>query len=110
MQREKVEQLISILKVDKDGKLHRTSCGEVVIEKSFFFRADSEDIEIVREIIKIMMDLIAILRVSVSLHPCSPRELEEHKTHCQIKDDFLGLRLCIHTQYTGEISPTINPF
>ena len=57
MQREKVEQLISILKLDKDGKLHRTSYGEVVIEKSFFFRADSDDLEIVRDIIKIMMDL-----------------------------------------------------
>ena len=110
MQRKKVEELISILKIEKDGKLHRLSNGEVVIEKSFFFRADSEDLEIVRDIIKIMMDIIATLRVSVSMHPCSPPELKQYKVSSYSKQDYLGLRLCIHTQYTGEISPTINPF
>lgn len=110
MQREKVEQLISILKLDKDGKLHRTSYGEVVIEKSFFFRADNDDLEIVRDIIKIMMDIIAVLRVSVSLHPCSSQELENFKKVYLSKHDHQGLRLCIHTQYTGEISENIQPF
>jgi len=55
MHRKRVEELISILKIEKDGKIHRTSCDEVVVMKTFFFRADSDDLEIVQDIIKIMM-------------------------------------------------------